>query len=182
MPAEKEGFVSAPTDPATAPWDTSTWDDIEEELATVAPTVRVQWNAARAKIQLEKRRFRPSRSPWQRPSAPPGIPPPHRPPGKVNWAAYGKPRSLITLFDRPWSPPDPHRDEKAATPWNLKAPRLSPSVAAARFDLVAEEEEEQGDSRCSGGCGEPYPPDSVLKVEEPTEGAGGNTAAQTDAC
>lgn len=162
MPAPQEDFAASTPDLGPAPWNAHTWDDIEEELATVAPTVRVQWNAARAKIQMEKRRFRPSRSPWQRTLAPPGITPLQN---KVNWAAYGKPRSLITLFDRPWSPPDSTRDENAATPWNVKAPRLSPRVAAAKFDFVEEGCEDTGRSRKLDAD------DVALKMEEPTGAA-----------
>lgn len=173
MPSSKADPRPATTELSLAPWDSNTWDDIEEELAAVSPTVRVQWSAARAQIQTEERRFVPPRGPWQRMLAPPGI----ALRNTFSWAAYGKPRSLITLFDRPWSPPAPTRDENAATPWNVKAPRLSPRVAAAKFDFGADCDSEHS-KRGSEGSKKTYA-DAVLKIEEQT---GGDSGHEAEAC
>lgn len=65
-----------------------------------------------------------------------------------------------------WSPPAPKRDERMPTPWNVKAPRLSPRVAAAKFDFIVEGEGSEGSDTNTEA---PPADDTVLEEKEPVE-------------
>lgn len=73
---------------------------------------------------------------------------------------------MKTQQGRPWSPPAPKRDERIATPWNVRAPRLSPRVAAAKFDFIVEGEGSEGSDTNTEA---PHADDPVLEEKEPTE-------------
>lgn len=155
--------TASTTEPSTAPWDKNSWHDIEEELASISPTVRVQWDAARAKVKMQKRQFV-SKGRWKAQSTPPGFPP-LQSRGNIAWTADGKPRVMRTQQGR-WSPPAPQRDERIVTPWNVKAPRLSPRVAAAKFDFAVVGEGSEGSDTNSEA---PHADDMVLEEKGPTE-------------
>lgn len=67
---------------------------------------------------------------------------------------------------RPWSPPAPQRDERIVTPWNVKAPRLSPRVAAAKFDFSVDGDGSEGSDT---DIGAPHADDTVSEENEPVE-------------
>lgn len=88
------------------PWDTNTWEELEEELADISPTVRVQWESASLTYTV--------------------------PPQFMLWSALqqnvNESWNTYDGYNAVWKPPAQRRREGVVTPWNVKAPRLSSTI------------------------------------------------------